>query len=180
MDGGVPRKVFDHPTGAASWSPDGAFLVFNEGSTSWQTPEIMLLDVRTGQTSHVAGGQLYPQWAAPGKFVGARRDMMVLQIYDVSSKQWSDLTKPEDGPVVNWAHSPDFEYFYYTTRGQDPRLFRIRMADLKSEVVASLKDVKVAPGSLGYTQISVAPDGSPIFTYAIGTQEIYALNVKWP
>jgi hypothetical protein len=30
------------------------------------------------------------------------------------------------------------------------------------------------------TNIGVAPDGSPVFTRDIGTQEIYALNVKWP
>jgi hypothetical protein len=28
--------------------------------------------------------------------------------------------------------------------------------------------------------ISFAPDGSPLFTRDIGTQEIYALTVKWP
>jgi len=32
----------------------------------------------------------------------------------------------------------------------------------------------------GNTQISVAPDGSPVFTRDIGTQEIYTLTVKWP
>jgi hypothetical protein len=30
------------------------------------------------------------------------------------------------------------------------------------------------------TQINVAPDGSPVFTRDIGSQEIYALTVKWP
>jgi len=30
------------------------------------------------------------------------------------------------------------------------------------------------------TQISVTADGSPVFTRDIGTQEIYALAVKWP
>jgi len=29
------------------------------------------------------------------------------------------------------------------------------------------------------TQIIVAPDGSAVFTRDIGTQEIYALTVKW-
>jgi DNA-binding winged helix-turn-helix (wHTH) protein/Tol biopolymer transport system component len=180
LDGGTPQKIRDAPVGGANWSLDGNFLVFNEGGASWQTPEIKFLDVRTGQVSFVPGGQVGPQWAATGKFVAARRDMMVLQIYDVATQHWSDFSKPEDGPVGNWAHSPDFEYFYYTTRGQDPRIFRVRMSDLKSEVVASLKDVHLAPGSLGYTQISVTPDGSPVLTYEVGTQEIYALNVKWP
>jgi hypothetical protein len=34
---------------------------------------------------------------------------------------------------------------------------------------------------MGWIQgINVAPDGSPIFTHDTGTQEVYALNVRWP
>ena len=147
---------------------------------SWQTPEIKLVDVRNGQISLIPGGQLAPQWVAPGKIVAARRDMLVLQIYDVSTKQWSDLTKPGDGPVVNWAHSPDFSFFYYTTSGQNARLVRVRASDLKSEVVASRKDIHLPVGSGTTAAMGVAPDGSPLFIYEVGTQEIYALSVKWP
>ena len=180
IDGGNPKKVIDHPTGGVSWSPDGNFLVFNDSDVSWQTPEIKLLDLRNGQVSLIPGGQLGPQWAAPGKIIAARRDMLVLQIYDVATQQWSDLTKPEDGPVVNWTHSPDFQYFYYTTSGQNARLVRVRASDLKPEVIASRKDIHLPVGSGTTAQMSVAPDGSPIFTYEVGTQEIYALTVKWP
>jgi hypothetical protein len=108
--------------------------------------------------------------------------MRVLQIYNVSTGQWSDLSKLEDGPVGSWAHSPDFKYFYYTTSGLDPRVFRVRMADMKSEVVASLRnfDASLEGFGFGYTQLSVAPDGSPVLSYEVGKQEIYALTVKWP
>jgi Tol biopolymer transport system component len=180
IDGGAPRKVIDRPVGLNGWSPDGSFLVFNDSDLSWQTPEIKLVDVRNGQISLIPGGQLAPQWVAPGKIVAARRDMLVLQIYDVSTKQWSDLTKPEDGPVVNWAHSPDFSFFYYTTSGQNARLVRVRASDLKSEVVANRKDIHLPVGSGTTAAMGVAPDGSPLFIFEVGTQEIYALSVKWP
>ncbi len=172
--------MIERPTGAVSWSPDGNFLVFNDSDVSWQTPEIKLLDLRNGQISAIPGGQLNPQWVAAGKIVAARRDMLVLQVYDVATERWSDLTEPEDGPVVNWAHFPDFSYFYYTTSGQNARLVRVRASDLHSEVVASRKDIHLPVGSGTTAQMSVAPDGSPIFTYEVGTQEIYALSVKWP
>jgi hypothetical protein len=128
----------------------------------------------------VQGSRLGPQWVAPGKIIAARRDMLALQIYDVATQKWSDLTKPEDGPIVNLAHSPDFSYFYYTTSGQNARLVRVRSADLQSEVVASRKDIHLPVGSGTTAGMGVAPDGSPIFNYAVGTQEIYALSVKWP
>ena len=45
----------------------------------------------------------------------------------------------------------------------------------------SLKDLRLVVDADSNTkQLSVAPDGSPIFTRDIGTQEIYALTIKWP
>jgi hypothetical protein len=58
---------------------------------------------------------------------------------------------------------------------------RVRFADHKIEEIVSLADVRRVTDPIDYnTQISVAPDGSPVFTRDIGTQEIYALTVKWP
>ncbi|HKD59944.1 MAG TPA: hypothetical protein VKB47_05765, partial [Terracidiphilus sp.] len=69
---------------------------------------------------------------------------------------------------------------YYTTGGAEPKAVRIRLADHKVETIASLKDLRRAPGPDGSTQISVAPDGAPVFTRDVGTQEIYALTLNWP
>jgi hypothetical protein len=69
---------------------------------------------------------------------------------------------------------------YYTTGGAEPQALRIRLADRKVETIASLKDLRRALSPDGNTQISVAPDGSAIFTRDIGTQEVYALSLKWP
>jgi len=57
---------------------------------------------------------------------------------------------------------------------------RVHFPVRKSETGASLKDLPLAPGPDENTQISVAPDDSPVFTRNIGTQEIYARSVKWP
>jgi hypothetical protein len=104
-----------------------------------------------------------------------------LKLYDFKTQQWSPLvegTKP--GSVINWSHSPDYQYLCYTTGGSDPKVMRVHFPGRKSETVASLKDLRLAPGPDENTQISVAPDDSPVFTRDIGTQEIYALSVKWP
>jgi len=81
---------------------------------------------------------------------------------------------------VNWLHSPDYRYLYHATGGAEPEVLRIRLADRKVETITSLKGMRQATGPDGNTQISVSPDGSPIFTRDIGTQEIYALTVEWP
>jgi hypothetical protein len=62
----------------------------------------------------------------------------------------------------------------------EPNAMRIRIADRKIEFITSLKNLRrsISPG--GATQISVAPDGSPMFTRDLSTEVIYALTVKWP
>ena len=57
---------------------------------------------------------------------------------------------------------------------------RIRIADRKVEFITSLKDLRRSLRATGATQISVAPDGSAVFTRDLSTEEIYALTVKWP
>jgi hypothetical protein len=57
---------------------------------------------------------------------------------------------------------------------------RIRITDRKIEFLTSWKNLRPEIRPSGSTQISVAPDGSPVFTRDLGTEEIYALTVKWP
>lgn len=94
----------------------------------------------------------------------------------MNTNTWSQLV-PE---AINWAHSLDYKYLYYTTGGTEPNAVRIRIADRKIEFITSLNNLRrsISPG--GNTQISVAPDGSAVFTRDLSTQEIHALDVKWP
>jgi hypothetical protein len=76
--------------------------------------------------------------------------------------------------------SPDRRYVYYTTGGAVPKAWRLRFADRHVETIISLEDASRA-GKMGWLGgIEVAPDGSPLLTRETGTQEIYALNVRWP
>jgi hypothetical protein len=117
------------------------------------------------------------QWVSEDTLVAAPFNSSKLVLFNVKTQQWSDLVP---GKVFNWAHSPDYKYVYYTTGGAEPKAVRIRLSDHKVENIASLKDLRRALGPDGNSQISVAPDGSAIFTRDIGTEEIYALTLKWP
>jgi len=179
MDGGAPKKVVDFNTSPLTWSPDSNRVVFNDYRGQAQA-KINVLDLRTGQISLLPGNQLGPMWIGPNKLIAARSSLKSFQIFDFATQNWSDLPNPEQEPVQGWAQSPDLKYFYYTTGGQVPKVVRVRMADLRSEVVTTLKDLPRAQDAGGDTTMSVAPDGSPIFTRDIGTNEIYALTMKWP
>ena len=113
----------------------------------------------------------------PGLSDSRREDYSKFVTFDFKTQKWSDLVA---GNFVNWNVSPDRKYFYFTTGGTEPTVQRIRFADRQVETITSLKDLRRVVDSVARTQINVAPDGSPVFTRDIGSQEIYALTVKWP
>jgi hypothetical protein len=78
--------------------------------------------------------------------------------------------------------SPDLKYLYYVKETPDnPEALRIRLSDRKLQVVAPLKGVRrvLDEATWGHSWVGVAPDGSVLLTRDIGTQEVYALNMKW-
>ena len=176
MEGGSPQTIVEKDSYGANWSPDGNLLVFTDPGG------IQLFDLATGKRSVVPGpaGLDGARWVAEDTLVAATGDHKKLVLFDVKTQRWSDLVAPATGYVVNRAHSPDYKSVYYTTGGAEPMVFRIRLADHQIETITSLKKLLLATGPGGGTQMSVAPDGSPVFARNTGTQEIYALTVKWP
>jgi len=182
MDRDVPQKVIAQDSLAANWSPDGNLLVFTDTHEATQL-KLLILDLRTGLRSVVpdSRGLVGGQWIAQDTLIARQLLTSRAMVFDMKTQKWSDLlpgTKPTI--FVNWLHSPDYKYLYFTTGGTDPQVSRIRIVDRNEEAITSLRDLRQTTGPDGNTQISVAPDGSPVFTRNIGTQEIYALTVKWP
>lgn len=179
MDGGSPQKIEDKNLTSATWSPDGNLLAM----TSWRegyNSGLQVFDFRTGKLSDIPSPQpvMGGQWIGQDVLVAATPSTTNLLTFDFRTQKWSELV-PEH--VVNWATSPDLKYLYYTTSGAEPKAMRVRLADHKVETIVSLKDLRrVADWQESNTQISVAPDGSAVFTRDIGTQEVYAITVKWP
>jgi hypothetical protein len=110
--------------------------------------------------------------------VAADQSTLKFKTFDLKTQKWTELIA---GNFVNWNLSPDRKYFVFTTGGPDPEVRRLRFSDGKVDTVASLRNLRrVADNQTSATQVDVAPDGSPVFNRDIGTQEIYALTVKWP
>jgi eukaryotic-like serine/threonine-protein kinase len=184
MDGGPAQKIVEKGSCAANWSPDGNLLVM----TSWVDAPVgektrwysQIFDFRTGKASVVPSSQgtLGVAWVTQDTLVAAMETFKEFRIFDFHTQKWTDLAT---GDFVNWAVTRDGKYFVYATGGAEPKVERLRFADRQTETIASLKDLRRVVDSVeGGTEVSVAPDGSPIFTRDIGSQEIYALNVRWP
>ena len=179
-DGGSLPTVVEKDGSWPHWSPDGSLLVFTDRSAP---SHIHILDLRTGRSSLVPGppDMLNPQWVGDDRLIAGTEDFTKLMVFDVRTRQWSELVSfTAPGYVVNWVHLPDYKSVDYITGGTEPMLLNVRLADRRVETITSLKGLHRATGPAGNTEISVAPDDSPVFTRDIGTREIYALTVKWP
>ena len=185
-DGGSPQTIVEANSGAVDWSPDGSLLTFSlilPDRTGSPAYNLASFEFSTGKRSVITGTQdrIGSRWIAPDMLVAATQDHRKLMLFDLKTQSWSELlSSTTAGYFVNWTHSPDYRYVYYTTGGADPMALRVRLADRKVETIASLKGLTQALGPGGSTQLGVAPDGSMVFARDIGTQEIYALTVKWP
>jgi dipeptidyl aminopeptidase/acylaminoacyl peptidase len=183
IDGGPSRRIAEKGAYAASWSPDGNRLVFAD-YTDRPHIKFQIYDLHAAGISTVPETERLTgvQWVAEDLLVAASTDRARLVVFDLKTQKWSDLVPgPIPGGVANWAHSPDYKYVYYSTGGAEPQALRVRLADHKVETLTSLKNFSRARhGVSNFTYVSVAPDGSPVFTRDVGTQEIYALSVKWP
>jgi hypothetical protein len=115
------------------------------------------------------------------KLVGIRDSAFV--VFDSNTQTWSQLHKPASSLITKWGVARYQPYLYYVLGGTSPELIRVQIPDGKAESVTSLRDFPFASYGqvhLADTQISIAADGSPLFTRDTGSQEIYALTVKWP
>ena len=98
--------------------------------------------------------------------------------YDFKTQKWSDLVTSPD-KFVNWETSPDGKYFYYSTGGNNPTVFRMRLANDVVEQVVDLKNVRLVNDPDSGPELNVTPGNSVLVLRDIGAEEVYALSVNW-
>ena len=182
MDGGVPTKIVDNAINAVNWSPDGNSVVANVTTTrrvgAWN---IQTTDLRTGKIARIpdSTGKGGVWWPSQNMLVApdcSSQGDFPFVTFDFTTQKWSHLvTSPHD----HWMSSPDGEYLYYTTGNLDPKVMRIRFSDHKVEEITSLKNVRRIEDEITQSWLGVTPEGDPLLTRDIGTDEIYDITLHW-
>jgi eukaryotic-like serine/threonine-protein kinase len=194
IEGSVPDQITQG--GAMAWSPDEnsiafTYLVPGRHLGEKDSLQAYMVDLRTRKVSAVPDsvGMIVSFWPEANRLLAMQRGKIMA--YDCAMQRWSEFTHPY--PTFGFGTpSPDGKYLY-TDEVPDasggPQIRRLRLADKKLEIVLSLKGIRrvedevvggVNPGFNLVTWVGVTSDGSPLLTRDVGSQEIYALSVKWP
>jgi Tol biopolymer transport system component len=183
--GGPLQRIVDEAADPLNpyWSPDGNSLAF-EGRLpgmhrlEQNSSEIRVVDLASGNVSVIpqSRGRSWPVWTSQDTLVADTEDGSKLLRYDFKTQTWSDLAA---GPFSDW-DSTDGKYVYCATmEPAPPAAVRIRVSDGQIEQLADLTELRRIV-TYGSKELSLTPDGELLFTRDIGTQEIYALNIRWP
>ena len=138
------------------------------------------MDVRNGNVSLVPGSKdtLGPRFGTQDTLIVTANEQSKIVRYDFKTQKWSDLVTSPD-KFVNWETSPDGKYFYYSTGGNNPTVFRMRLANDVVEQVVDLKNVRLVNDPDSGPELNVTPGNSVLVLRDIGAEEVYALSVNW-
>ena len=183
MDGRAPEKIVGEPAGALFpyWSPDGNFLAFNAVLPRLGTEmemDIRVLDLKSGKVSVIpqSSGKVWPVWITQEILVAMADNGSTVSRYDFRMQAWSNLA---NGPYSDCS-AADGKYVYcVTSEPSPPAAVRIRVTDGHLEQLTDLSRLNRIV-TYGSSEFSLTPNGELLFTRDTGTQEIYALNVRWP
>ena len=161
------------------WSPDGNALMFSAIKDGGQYYELRRFDVRDGTVLPIPGGEhkYSVGWSAGDKPV-ADDEHKKAWIFDPQTRKWSELLSE---PCTILEFSPDGNYAYCETSDTPyHKIVRVRLSDGHVETMMEIKELRrVVDEEIG-TAFAVGLDGSVLLTRDVGTEEVYALTVKWP
>jgi len=169
-----------------SWSPDGRSIAFSRPFAAVRdgNPPVYILNLQTHKAAAVpqSQGLFSPRWSPDGRYLLAMpADGSRFMLFDFSHRTWQQLNREPLPDAAYPAWSPDGKCVYFNTSAMsgDPE-YRICLDDGRLAHLADMGAAgKLAFGAFGWWT-GIAPDGSILATRDISTQEIYALDVKFP
>ena len=181
--GGTPREMLPekHYQVDVGWSPDGKQLVFGRVPfipESADKIDIQVLDLNSKLVSTIPGSEnLYaPRWSPDGQYlVGMSSDSKKLLLFNFKTQKWTEwINEPGTIGSPSWSKDGKFVYYNHVSPGiSDFR--RVQIGQTRSELIVDVKDLHQFT-----SMCTITPDGSPLFTRDVSSDEIYSLELELP
>ena len=183
--GGEPERLTSGvvDSGDGTWSPDGESIAYGALNSAARC-SLQIVGLKTHQVTAVpkSDGLCSPRWSPDGEYLLAMsEDFSRLMLFDFAHQSWQELTKDKLKFAAYPAWTADSRCIVFNSLASSnfPE-YRICLTDRKLEHIADMgQNGRLVYGPSGWWT-GVAPDGSILGTRDAGTQEIYALDVKWP
>jgi Tol biopolymer transport system component len=187
VDGGYPEAITSGSQDSedATWSPSGDALLYGPSTkdTTKGPTALHIVNLKTRVVTAVpgSGGLFSARWSPDGGYLVAKPfDNSRLKLYDLNLQTWKDLVGDISVAYHTWTQDSKCVVFGFS-KGKTLWADRVCLADRKVQPIADM----TASGNLvfdseSYGWTGLAPDGSILALRDISTQEIYALDVKWP
>ncbi len=182
-DGGTPQEILSEKENQndVGWSPDGKQLVFGRAPFLKGTNDtivIKIVDLSTKRESTVPGSNNLwaPRWSPDGRHLAAvSLDSRKLLLFDFETQKWADWVS--NSAFVGYPiWSQDGSYVYYNGGSGDGGYYcRVKMGTSKPEQLFSFSGLHFYSFMIG-----MAPDGSPLVSRDMSSDEIYSLDVDLP
>jgi Tol biopolymer transport system component/predicted Ser/Thr protein kinase len=193
VDGGQPEPLTSGDSDAwePTWSPAGDALAYGPSwadATTGKT-SLHIVNLRSRQTTEVpdSRGLYSPRWSPNGRYLLAipPQDPRLthhdwpLMLYDFSRHAWQELIKAAGvAQYPEWSADGRCVYFHAQVPKEAPEQ-RVCLADRKIETIVDMGSGNTLVWGFGIWT-GVGPDGSIYALRDISTEEIYALDVKFP
>jgi Tol biopolymer transport system component len=169
---------------APTWSPAGDALAYggNFAEAAYGRGSLHIVNLRSRETTEVpdSKGFFSARWSPDGRYLVALIPQSSrVMLYDLNRRLWQKLT--EAAPEVGYPEwSADGKCVYFNTpKGTNAPEKRVCLADRKVETIADMARGTNLALNFG-TWTGVAPDGSIYALRDISSEEIYALDMKFP
>ena len=168
----------------ATWSPDGSEMAYGWLARDARVSNknaIHILNLKTQAITDVPNsvGLFSPRWSPDGSHLLALvANFQKLMVYDFASQKW-DVLADMEADYPSW--SKDSKCVYYNeTRVKGTPVYKVCLADRKPVHIVDLAQAgRLAQGRFGWWT-GLGPDDSILAARDIGTEEVYALKVKFP
>ena len=183
--GGNPRQLIPDEKNESDadpgWMPDGKTIIFSKAvETDRAHVSICRTNVETGETVAIPhSDDLFSSRVSPdGRYIAAlRNDQTGLMLFDVSTGQWSSLTRGGQLSYNDWSHDGNFVYVRENQAGA-AEVVRVRVKDHSKEKVVDLRDFpQLTDMFAGW--IGLTPDDDLLLLRDRSLQEIYALDLEF-